>query len=63
MNQQRKAASPKVPTESKTLRLKTNVINGIESLANQNNRNFSNMAETLMIIGMENYPGLQLTNQ
>ncbi|HEX9826509.1 MAG TPA: hypothetical protein VGA80_07905 [Flavobacteriaceae bacterium] len=47
-------------TESKTLRLKQDVVNKIENLAKDNNRNFNNMAETLMILGMKNYHGLEL---
>tara|TARA_R100001369_G_scaffold72926_2_gene101329 strand:- start:359 stop:544 length:186 start_codon:yes stop_codon:yes gene_type:complete len=48
-------------TESKTLRLKKDVVNEIENLAEDNNRNFNNMAETLMKIGMKHYQGLGLT--
>lgn len=47
-------------TESKTLRLKTTVIDDVETLARNNNRNFNNMAETLMQLGMKHYPGLEL---
>ena len=42
-------------TESKTLRLKKDVVSKVEEMANKNNRNFNNMAETLMLIGMKHY--------
>lgn len=47
-------------TESKTLRLEADFVDEIESLAGRNYRNFNNMAETLMRIGMEHYPDLEL---
>lgn len=47
-------------TESKTLRLKKDVVNNINDLAIKNNRNFNNMAETLMQVGMKHYPGIEL---
>jgi hypothetical protein len=47
-------------TTSKTLRLKSDVVDRIEVLADDNNRNFNNMAETLMRLGMEHYPGIKL---
>ncbi|MCB0746130.1 MAG: hypothetical protein KDC90_01590 [Ignavibacteriae bacterium] len=47
-------------TESKTLRLEADFVNEIESLAERNYRNFNNMAETLMRIGMQHYPDLEL---
>jgi len=55
-----KTVAKDLKTESKTLRLKANVVTEIESLAERNNRNFNNMAETLMKLGMEHYPGLEL---
>ncbi|HZW62277.1 MAG TPA: hypothetical protein VFF15_01390 [Flavobacteriaceae bacterium] len=65
MKKTKNAINPKIKdvskmTESKTLRLKINVIEEIEELADKNNRNFNNMAETLMRLGMKNYPGLEL---
>jgi hypothetical protein len=50
----------KLKTESKTLRLEADFVDEIETLAQRNYRNFNNMAETLMRIGMEHYPGLEL---
>jgi hypothetical protein len=55
-----KESTSKLETRSKTLRLKSNVVNEIETLAEKNNRNFNNMAETLMRLGMEHYPNLGL---
>ena len=55
MKRKPNASTTKVKTESKTLRLKQTVIAEIDALAEQNNRNFNNMAETLMKLGMERY--------
>lgn len=43
----------KEPTQIKAIRLKESVIKSIEQLANIDNRNFSNMAETLIMKGAE----------
>lgn len=47
-------------TKSKTLRLKETVINDVQILADANNRNFNNMTETLMKLGIEHYKNLNL---
>ncbi len=52
--------TPKSPTESKTLRLKKDVVYEINDLAEGSNRTFNNMAETLMKLGMKHYQGLGL---
>ncbi|MBD0822665.1 hypothetical protein [Aestuariibaculum marinum] len=52
----------KAATTSKTLRLKQDVVDSIETLAEDNNRNFNNMAETLMRLGMKHYQGLGLSS-
>jgi len=56
----KKDVTQKVKTESRTLRIKENVIDQIEALAEDNNRNFNNMAETLMRLGMKHYRGIEL---
>ncbi|WP_111685112.1 hypothetical protein [Winogradskyella tangerina] len=60
MNQDSKVTKKKLKTESKTLRLEAEFVSEIETLAERNYRNFNNMAETLMRIGMQHYPGLEL---
>lgn len=55
-----KKGAKNLKTESKTLRLEAEFVDEIESLAERNFRNFNNMAETLMRIGMEHYPDLEL---
>lgn len=56
----KKNVTQKIKTESRTLRIKENVIEQIEVLAEDNNRNFNNMAETLMRLGMKHYQGIGL---
>ena len=39
----------KITTTVKSVRMKTELVNHIEIMANQQNRNFSNMVETILL--------------
>lgn len=56
----KKTHEKKLKTESKTLRLEADFVDEIDTLAKRNFRNFNNMAETLMRIGMQHYPDLEM---